>query len=844
MTLTFVPGEVNSSPYSLAQCVWKNHHIVAYGSGNNLIISTSNLEGNLNNVQTIYLDNDPVAVDINELNAWICISLKSDIYLYKLINEYLSKPKWEHALVIPGKMQAAEVLAGDEVNLSGGINCLQWAVSDNELLVALNTSLTLYHIYDEYGELKFYKRWCSKQPNPVMHVKITRNASKIVSRGEYDKIIKVWTRCSYGDTTSLFLMSYLDHPIGEFVTDFKWKQIHDEEMKKGTSMDSSMATIKNFGGLGFGLLDNDNDNDVLYTVTNKNILRIWASDTITGHNRIRKVKEISLDEDDGDGGFSNLVIVDNYNLSPLKDLANKMNSAAVSTTSGIFQNLYTALKSSNGLEIALVISQSGRVKIYSVVVQTNSVLVNRLDKVPIFFNENCFPVDTATNRFDLTHSKNCTVPNIESKEYVRRLHPINITEINKIGSRNISILIQDRIKSTIRVCYLSYERLLYPTSLNPTSGSTFIGSTLINKFSGHTKTIRKLRKSSASRFNSNILISILDFPENNYIWEPLKLRSGSRTTMTLTKRFQIDVLKGYYDSGEHSKHGIWDAVILNDIEELSVSARHHLVATIEKTGNISLWDCNGLTMDDKAAELIARQRLEDNEGHYIYKCPRIFLSMEVTTPKQKQYKQRSWCIIAVFEKDLIRSWKVTTSEGGKGTSIVPIDVKSLPLEGDIQQIEVMDLILNPSTPSLFSVIDSEGKLRTFSMNKSTLEWIETCFLHTNVKNASKIHGVSLIHKVAIVNESGTKLSIWDTKNGVLEYEETFENEKIRDLDWTFIDFNKHERSTLSNAILLVGFLRHQLLYTQLRYDYTNNIPSFAVLKKLISRIIHHTKLEI
>ena len=36
----------------------------------------------------------------------------------------------------------------------------------------------------------------------------------------------------------------------------------------------------------------------------------------------------------------------------------------------------------------------------------------------------------------------------------------------------------------------------------------------------------------------------------------------------------------------------------------------------------------------------------------------------------------------------------------------------------------------------------------------------------------------------------------------------------------------------SNALLSVGFSRFVLLYTQLRYDYTNKIPAYATLKKI------------
>ena len=58
---------------------------------------------------------------------------------------------------------------------------------------------------------------------------------------------------------------------------------------------------------------------------------------------------------------------------------------------------------------------------------------------------------------------------------------------------------------------------------------------------------------------------------------------------------------------------------------------------------------------------------------------------------------------------------------------------------------------------------------------------------------------------------------------VLEYEETFpeSNGPVTDLDWTFLSASKMKLT--SNALLSVGFSRFVLLYTQLRYDYTNKI---------------------
>lgn len=841
MTLTFVPGEVNPSPYSLAQCLWKKHHIIVYGSGNNLIISTSNVEANLSNVQTIYLESDPVAIDLNELNGYIAISLKAELHIYSPVNEYLLKPKWAHVLTI--NLEEEEKAQG---KATGDINCLQWAVVENELLVGTNGSLSLFHLYDEFGELKYNKRWYSVQPNPVHYIKTTRNASKFVSRDNYDRTIKVWSRCSYGDTTSLFLLTYLEHPEELFVVDFKWKQIHeDEELEAGLKnlkLDSSMTNIKNFGGLGLGgLLDNDNDNDILYTLTNTGVVRVWANDSTMGHSKIRKLGQIQVSF--AKGKLSNLIVVDNYNISSLRSLVTSSQANQSQLNGNGFDKISTAFSELNGepIELLLAISEYGQVQMYSATAHVNNpTQFKRLDDESreIYFNKNCFPDRKEANQKDFD---NLSLAHIQSINFLsHHIQPIVIPEVCTVGN-NISILIHDRVKNTIRECFFSFAHLLLQKESGAESGSPLrLGTTLINKFSGHTKAIRKIRKSSASFNHSNILISILDFPQNNYIWEPLTLRSGSRKTVTLTKRFQIDCLIGYQDENLVNGGGIWEAIIINDIEEQKDNYRHHLVISVEKTGCISLWDCDGITMDDKPAELIDRLRLEDNDGHYLYKCPK---ALACTAIRSDELNSKLWCVIGVFENNLVRSWIVKVKYNKNSSSILKITIESgnvsrlpLPDGEDIHQIQTMDLLLGESPRNLLTTIDIEGKLRNFAMDTTTLEWKETCSIRTNLKKVSKIHGASSIHKVAVLDETGYNLSIWDTKNGVLEYEESFKDtvkEKVRDMDWSFIDsLSKRKRTSTSNAIFLVGFLRHVLLYTQLRYDYTNNIPSFGVLKKL------------
>lgn len=89
-------------------------------------------------------------------------------------------------------------------------------------------------------------------------------------------------------------------------------------------------------------------------------------------------------------------------------------------------------------------------------------------------------------------------------------------------------------------------------------------------------------------------------------------------------------------------------------------------------------------------------------------------------------------------------------------------------------------------------------------------------------NCTCIRGSST-GKLCIVNSTGKVMSLWDLNRGVLEYEETFHN-PIEDIDWTSTEYGQ--------SIVSIGFTGYALLYTQLRYDYTNNTPSYLPIEKI------------
>lgn len=110
------------------------------------------------------------------------------------------------------------------------------------------------------------------------------------------------------------------------------------------------------------------------------------------------------------------------------------------------------------------------------------------------------------------------------------------------------------------------------------------------------------------------------------------------------------------------------------------------------------------------------------------------------------------------------------------------------------------------------------------VEKGDVQWLLTSTVETGIDRPSLASGSS-IRKAALVDAAKTTLTIWDTRNAQLEYEEEFETQDvIQDLDWTSTPDHQ--------SILAVGFPHKVLLLSQLRYDYLNAGPAWASIREI------------
>ena len=108
--------------------------------------------------------------------------------------------------------------------------------------------------------------------------------------------------------------------------------------------------------------------------------------------------------------------------------------------------------------------------------------------------------------------------------------------------------------------------------------------------------------------------------------------------------------------------------------------------------------------------------------------------------------------------------------------------------------------------------------------KKYVQWLLTSTVETGIDQPSLASGSS-IRKAALVDAAKTTLTIWDTRNAQLEYENKFGlQDVIQDLDWTSTPDNQ--------SILAVGFPHGVLLLSQLRYDYLSEGPAWAVIREI------------
>ncbi|SCU99185.1 LADA_0H18096g1_1 [Lachancea dasiensis] len=247
MALNFLPGQPNCTQQTVCQSSWQDHTLLAYCSGNNLII----LSNNFSRLQTIYFDHDCCAVAIDPSNGHIAVANGSKVTVYKPLHQVMRNPRWVYC---------TEVFHDDST-----VNCVSWGL--NKELAVGSDYLSFWKIRDEFGHFTPSLLWTKKQFHPVYRCAVSEDSQVIASVHKYSPTVRLWRRISLGDDRELFDLTLISHPGN--VTSFRWKR------------------SKN-------LCDQEKDSHVFYTLCEDGKLRIWTYFENNGRKTIQKWGSLEL----------------------------------------------------------------------------------------------------------------------------------------------------------------------------------------------------------------------------------------------------------------------------------------------------------------------------------------------------------------------------------------------------------------------------------------------------------------------------------------------------------------------------------------------------------------------
>ena len=735
MALNFLPGRPNDTPQTVCQVCWCNQTIFAYCSGNSLIV----MSNGFTRLQTIYLQSDCHAVDINPKNGFIAVGFSDKVYIYRPIYPVMSNPKWTFCCEI--------------FHDSSLVNSLKWG-ADNEIVIG-SDFLSFWKVNDEFGEYKPVLLWNKRHPVPVFMVTISNDSQFIASFGKFDTTVKLWKRIPIGGEQDIFTLSLLPHP--NYVTMIKWKNVIDS--------------------------DNDNDNNnsnetaqLLYTLCSDKVLRFWSCHEVEenqkcvqhrGYLQLRPEQKFCF-------------IIDNWIVrhALLAD-----NNGSNTESNGTLED---QIKLENYLDQDVVVCMSAK------------------GTFEVFTEENLWsnlPLAVKHRRVLTGAVPPNVLPSSCTFLYIAEPQPYSNT-------RPTVSLILHSLVGVIRHCTVDIRHLLGITQAKSERNFDHDHNDffeLHHIFAGHNKTIQRLTRSK----DGEALFTVSRFSEN-CIWRP--------------KRVGKNLSSLYLKNIVSTEVPIRLSVLLE---------RGALLICLLENNKIQAWECSRhRDPNDTSAALRAEYLLPLTDGS---KQPLLMFN----TPEQKHSHERHFIAIVysdgsvnAFEVSLTRGiFKVDSGNLDFGSGKHASKGETIGSEKSMEDGVIVSTI-DPvhqtfaSNKPLIAVCTKTGIVRTYKAkvhyDERYVEWTMDSELTTGIGSPSFLKGSST-SKLCMVDSTGKVMSLWDMNRGVLEYQESFDD-AIEDVDWISTE--------QLQSIVSIGFSCHALLYTQLRYDYTNNTPSYLPIEKI------------
>lgn len=217
-------------------------------------------------LQTIYDDDETFleAIAIDEVSGKIATCTRTNVRVYAPYGE--GEDTLKVHLAIPTTTSRVAKIGQWSMQCSFALDdkmtatTLSWGVSE-ELLVG-GARLNLYSTHDTPDTI-----WSKELANVAKLADFSYDSAYIASTGQYDRLVKIWRRLSFGSDDTRFDFSYLPHPAT--VTHIHWRRPYHADQ-----------TIDN----------------VLYTFCADNVLRIWAASDPHGLQLLQLWGHIDLQE--------------------------------------------------------------------------------------------------------------------------------------------------------------------------------------------------------------------------------------------------------------------------------------------------------------------------------------------------------------------------------------------------------------------------------------------------------------------------------------------------------------------------------------------------------------------
>ncbi|CCK73469.1 Rav1p NDAI_0G04860 [Naumovozyma dairenensis CBS 421] len=325
-----------------------------------------------------------------------------------------------------------------------------------------------------------------------------------------------------------------------------------------------------------------------------------------------------------------------------------------------------------------------------------------------------------------------------------------------------------------------------------------------HKFTGHNKSIQKLIRSN----DGEAMLTLSRFSEN-CLWYPQQL-SDDFTSLELKNIIKTE----------------------KPIKLAVVQEKGNLVINLLENHKLQVWDCPNI--HHKYGSHLCSELV-------IPEIPDIEPILMLNAPEKIHHHDRHFVMI-IYSDASVKAFEISKKNGILEVATDSLKTKPAANEdaenydSDIYRISTIDPVhtTRSSNRPLISLITKSGIIKTYraiviedhssnGMNGYYIKWEKSHHeIQTGIENALFVRGSST-GKICTVNSEGNSMSLFDVRRGVLEYSESF-SDKILDIDWTSTDYGQ--------SIVSIGFTGYALLYTQLRYDYTNNNPSYLPIEKI------------